>query len=418
MIIGIICPLWGHFGGREEYLIEVVEELTKRGHSCFVIYGQLTGRPPKIQTAAKIRTYSVPSVSVFKSSRDRSKAAAFQRIIAAEKPNILLVHDIKNFSILRLVRDFRKSIAVFHYGWLFCLRNVRILYSSRKACYRRLGMACLGHGCFVRKNDMPTGSRLCYNSLRDLKKLIRLYRRFDHLIVTSHYMRDLFVQHGFQESRLEILGLFPRDGIAADVSPEFTRPHILFIGRIDRYKGLDFLLKALAKIQSPFICQIIGEGPFLPRCRELSRRLGISPRVEFLGWLSRESIRPYLEKARLVVVPSLMPEAFGLVGLESLAFGKPVVAFDNGGIADWLRDGHNGYLVPSKDTVNLADRIDRLLRNPELAQELGERGLRVVEKTFNRELHISRLIRTMEQLSTRPEDTLDGDRRSFGSLIS
>src|SRR4030042_5453761 len=154
MNIGMVCPLWGHFGGREEYLIEVVEELTRRGHSCFIIYGRLTGKIPGIRTSANVRTYHVPSVSLFKSKKDKANAATLQTILTAEKPDAVLVHDIKNLSILRLLRDFKNSIAVFHYGWLFCLRNVRILYLSRKACSGRLGLTCRLHGWFLRKNHM------------------------------------------------------------------------------------------------------------------------------------------------------------------------------------------------------------------------------------------------------------------------
>lgn len=88
----------------------------------------------------------------------------------------------------------------------------------------------------------------------------------------------------------------------------------------------------------------------------------------------------------------MWPEAFGLVGLEAMKNKKPVVAFDSGGIADWLYDGENGYLVPRGDTVFFADRIKFLLENPQIAEEMGERGYEILVSKFTKEAHIDKLL--------------------------
>jgi len=93
-----------------------------------------------------------------------------------------------------------------------------------------------------------------------------------------------------------------------------------------------------------------------------------------------------------VVVPSVIPENFVLVGLESLAFAKPVVAFRVSGITEWLRDGVNGFLVEPNDLQAMGNRVRRVLESDSLAAELGRNGEGIVRTEFTRERHIAVLL--------------------------
>ena len=92
------------------------------------------------------------------------------------------------------------------------------------------------------------------------------------------------------------------------------------------------------------------------------------------GWVPQDELHRTLSGARVGVVPSVWPEPLGAVGIEMLRHGLPVVGFDVGGISEWLKDGVNGYLVPVFDRARLAERIDALLADPELARRLGQAG--------------------------------------------
>jgi glycosyltransferase involved in cell wall biosynthesis len=209
------------------------------------------------------------------------------------------------------------------------------------------------------------------------------------------------VRHGFRPEQVKVVGSF------ADVrplSPPPTReivPTILFVGRVERYKGLDYLLRALALASAPFRCMIIGDGNYVHHCRRLANDLGIKKAVQFLGWLSKEDIASQLCKASFLVVPSILPESFGLVGIEAMMCSKPVVAFDSGATSDWLKDGENGYLVPVKDTAMLAQKIETLLREPDRAARMGAEGHRFVASTFSREQHFKRLLSCFEEAARR-----------------
>jgi glycosyltransferase involved in cell wall biosynthesis len=100
--------------------------------------------------------------------------------------------------------------------------------------------------------------------------------------------------------------------------------------------------------------------------------------------------------ATVVAMPSLWPEPFGRVGLEAMAHGRAVVAFDVGGIREWLIDGETGFLVPPRDVDAMADRLTRLLDDPGLAASLGARGRARVEREFSAAEHVRRLLRLYE----------------------
>jgi glycosyltransferase involved in cell wall biosynthesis len=100
----------------------------------------------------------------------------------------------------------------------------------------------------------------------------------------------------------------------------------------------------------------------------------------------------FYARARLVVVPSMIPESFGLVGIEAMACARPVVAFDSGGIRDWLPDGDVGFLVPRGDLRTLAARIDLLLADDTLVEAMGAAAQRRVELLYRPHAHLAGLV--------------------------
>ncbi|HEY3913853.1 MAG TPA: glycosyltransferase, partial [Verrucomicrobiae bacterium] len=155
---------------------------------------------------------------------------------------------------------------------------------------------------------------------------------------------------------------------------------ILFIGQVIRGKGVDLLLRALAKVKVPFEASILGEGNHRPYCERLCAKLGLQDRVRFHGFVPSAQLTNFYIKASLLAVSSVWPEPFGLVGQEAMFHGLPVVGFDSGGIREWLLHGENGFLVPWKDIDGLAARIEQLLRDKELARKLGSRGRELVSQ--------------------------------------
>ena len=179
--------------------------------------------------------------------------------------------------------------------------------------------------------------------------------------------------------------------IPADEAKEFIRigqerRALLFVGRIEPLKGLDSLLEALALLKERGLLKrhrlcllVIGGEPDLPaeridaemnRLKQLCRTLGIADSVEFLGRRDQDTLQYYYAAAEAVVMPSHY-ESFGLVALEAMACGTPVVASETGGLAFLVKDGETGFHVPTGDPAALADKLELLLEDEALAARLG-----------------------------------------------
>jgi glycosyltransferase involved in cell wall biosynthesis len=160
---------------------------------------------------------------------------------------------------------------------------------------------------------------------------------------------------------------------------------------------VDVLLEALAQVLVPCECVIVGEGNHRAHCEALCRKFGLEDRVRFPGFVPQEKLNQFYGEASVAVLSSVWPEPFGAVGLEAMRYGLPVVAFDAGGIKEWLIDGQNGFLVPWMDRALFALRVEQLLRDKSLARQMGERGRRSVTQEFS----FARYITGLEDLFAR-----------------
>ena len=161
---------------------------------------------------------------------------------------------------------------------------------------------------------------------------------------------------------------------------------LLFVGRIEPLKGLDTLLRAIALLresgvqcQVPHFLVVIGGDPDasgenltseMARLQALSRELGLNDLVLFLGKRAQDTLPYYYSAADVLIMPSHY-ESFGMVALEAMACGTPVVASQVGGLAFLVQDGQTGFAVPNGDVPALSDRLTRLLTDSALRETLG-----------------------------------------------
>jgi glycosyltransferase involved in cell wall biosynthesis len=391
MNILLFAPLLGYWGGTEQYMVDCIQEFTRLGHSCSLVYGSKSTKPLKQGIAELLRgAYQISVLSEFESAEDALGVEHLNTILERERPDVIFMSGVRNFALLSRLRDYGGLVPMSHNYGLVCMRLANITYFRKKTCTHNLGCRCLLHGCFVRKKTYG-GDKLIYNSVSKHLMLLEIYKSIGIHIVASNYVKNKLIQNGFQPEQVTVAGYFTDLKALPAVPLNEQRPITSFMGRIDRYKGVDYLLRALTRVSAPFRCSVIGDGPYLPYCKTLARKLGVSDVVDFVGWLSREEIAAHLRAVSMVIVPSIWPEAFGIVGIEAMMCSKPVVAFDAGGISDWLKDDKNGYLVPVKNTMLLAEKIEVLLRDPQTAANMGAEGYRLVTSAFSKEQHFERL---------------------------
>jgi D-inositol-3-phosphate glycosyltransferase len=186
---------------------------------------------------------------------------------------------------------------------------------------------------------------------------------------------------------------------------------LLFVGRLERLKGVETILRALAlaadRRHQDVRLLVLGEDSRdaeqseKDRLRKLAAELGIADRVEFLGSVAHHELPYFYAAAEACLMPSYS-ESFGLVGLEAQACGCAVVASNVSGLASVVREGVTGYLVDGHGPAEWADRILRLLNDPENAEQMGRRGVLLAQR-FPWGLTADRVWAEMEPLVVRAE---------------
>lgn len=182
-------------------------------------------------------------------------------------------------------------------------------------------------------------------------------------------------------------------------------PIVLFVGALDRahaFKGVPVLLQAFSRIAVPnAVLMLVGEGDLRDEYRTLARSLGIGARTLFVGTQPHARLPGYYAAADVGVLPSVQTESFGMVLVEAMACGKPVIATNLPGVRTVVNDGQDGVLVAPGDADALCENLQMLLTNPKHSRALGEEGRAKVEAKYSWATIIPRLERVyMDALSS------------------
>lgn len=374
---------FGAFGGAETNVLLTGSELKRRGHTLAIAHGAATGKEE--------RTWE----GVF---NERFPLTDTVRAIRTFRPDVVFVHKLADLDVLETLADCGAPVArMVHDHDLYCLRGYKYNPLNRQICTRAASAYCVFPCGGTIARDRSGVFPLKWVSYSAKRRELELNRRFARLIVATDFMREEVVRNGFAPAQVEIHAPVPRapeEAFTASFSP---RNRIVYAGQIIRGKGVDALLESLALVRTPFECVILGDGNHRAHCEALCAKLGLADRVTFTGFVTQPQIADYYRDASVAVMSSLWPEPFGAVGLEAMRFGLPVVAFDAGGIREWLIDGWNGFLVPWLDRERYAASIDELLRDKAVAQKLGAHGRQWVGERFG----FTKYINGLEDLFTR-----------------
>ncbi len=194
----------------------------------------------------------------------------------------------------------------------------------------------------------------------------------------SESTRDDLVRRGIPSERIVVIhpGVDARHYSPDPATPRAPRPTFLYLGRLKRYKGVEFALRAVAvarQARFDITLDICGQGDDRARLEALAATLSLGDAVRFLGFVSEEEKRRLLRQAWAVVFPS-PKEGWGITNVEAAACGTPALASDSPGLRESVRHGVTGYLVPHGDSRALADRILALAGDPALVERLGRAG--------------------------------------------
>lgn len=164
--------------------------------------------------------------------------------------------------------------------------------------------------------------------------------------------------------------------------------HLLFVGRLVRRKGVDVLLQAMALLPDEVSLRVVGDGPCRVDLERSARAMGLGYRVRFDGGIPDDALASRFDECDILVLPAVTDakgdtEGLGVVLIEALTYGKPVIASDIGGIPDIVRNEETGLLVNPGDADALAAAISRMAADPSLRERLVANGRAHIERYFS-----------------------------------
>jgi len=229
-----------------------------------------------------------------------------------------------------------------------------------------------------------------------IKKL--LFKRYSRVFGVSQFVTDYLRSQGCTSNLYSYRQFLNSDRFKPDaavrsaVREEYdASAHfvVLVVAYLVHVKGVDLAIKALAQLPEPVRLWIVGDGEESARLKDLCRELGVTERVRFFGHQS--NIQRFTQAADCFVCPSRWADNAPLVNLEAQSSGLPVIGSCVGGIPEYIQDGRTGFLFPSEDYQQLADKIRLLYENPELCQSM-QGAARAWAENFSYEKRIEGLL--------------------------
>jgi len=375
---------FGDAGGVQNYLDAVAGGLAARGHSLAILHRDTTPAP-----FAEAPTRRLPQFSVAHEGIEPTLAR-----VARWAPDVCFSHNMNVLAVDHALIA-RWPVVKFMHGYLgTCIGGQkRFGFPFARPCDRRFGLPCLALYGPRHCGELKVGPFVRhYLWAREQHELLDRYRT---IVVASEHMRREYVRHGVPPSHILVNQLFPTHAESpSGVAEPCGEWSVAFSGRMAVLKGGDLLVHAIAEASTRLGREIrlllIGDGPQRPVWERLASDRGVP--WTSAGWLRGDERWRWLRRASVLAVPSTWPEPFGLVGLEAAALGIPAVAFDVGGVREWLRPGINGHLVPADPprASSFADALVHMFADAGQLNAMGGRAL-TVAREMSLERHLDRL---------------------------
>lgn len=356
----------GFQGGVEQIMHDLARGLGGRGWPQALFCGSDAGQPGFNSAFARVVT-------------NADDADAF-------RPDVVVLHKWSDERLTERLQRRYPTVQVVHDHDFYCPRRHKYFPLGHQPCSERAGAACVRHLCLLERRDGPVPIGIA--SLPAFRRRLSVAKQARVFVAGSRYSASQLAHNGFAGERIEIIAPVPAAIGTVGAFQHGEPGRMLFVGQVIRGKGLDLLLGAAARLKGDWSLDVVGEGRQLEDCRRLARQLGIAERVNFAGWVPHRELEAWYRRASFTVVPSRWPEPFGMIGLESMSRGRPVVAFDSGGIRDWLAHEVSGLLVPQGDMEAMTHALQQMITTRGLVRRLGYYGSRHCARRFNHQLYL------------------------------
>lgn len=405
MKILIINEQYALMGGTERALLLLSKYLERERHEVVFVHSDEPDKECKLYHSG--RAYRIPELFDYRilALWRKSGWRELKTVINKENPDVIHIAIFLNYRVVKELVKLKPVIRAIHVPWTYCPGGMRYDLKHQQECRNRFGWSCVVRSitdkCAFTTNRVPFSFAGVIRRVLECYQERKINSRLEKIVANSEFTKKELINAGYH--REQICVVYPPVELSNVTNPTNSTNStnstnfILFVGRLVLIKGIDHLIKAikLLKVKLPLI--IVGDGPERDRLEKLTLSIGVSHLVKFVGKVNTHELIRYYKTCSLIGIPSLWPEAFGLSGVEAMAYGKPVVAYNTGGINEWLIDGVTGYLVSPGDIKELADKINLVLSDPDSAKSMGRAGRERVVELFPAKKHATKMLNIYKQ---------------------
>ncbi|MGD6991418.1 glycosyltransferase family 4 protein [Sutcliffiella horikoshii] len=350
-------------GGLGQHVWHLSKQLIKAGHLVSLVTPHCLGAP---------ETETVEGITIYRAKEVECTYDDFHLFVA--QTNMNLVDQVGNLTS-------NKMFTIIHaHDWLvgFAARALK--------GFMTLPLVSTIHALEQGRSNLENPIQL--QTARWEESLIQ---NSDALIVCSTFMKKEVERkiQGEKEVRVIPNGVQLSNEESESVSDFLNRKSYtnlaLFLGRMVPEKGITTLIEAAKKIHENHpecLFILAGKGPYLSDYQALVCQAGLEKTILFVGYLNEREKATLLKRCDMLLVPSIY-EPFGIVAIEGMAAGKPVLAARTGGLSSIIKDGESGLLFEPGDAVDLSEKVSAILENPSLSASLGEKALNEVKQKYN-----------------------------------
>ena len=397
-MISIFYPPYS-FGGDAVYLYRLVNSLAERGHEVDVVHCidsyRVSGSKPLEQefphhpavTLHRLKSHwglLSPLLSQ-QTGRPLLKTEKLRTILLSKKFDVVHFHNISLFGpgVLTLAPDYQDYVKIYtmHEHWLICPMHV-LWKNNRRLCDEPTCFTCTL--AFGRPPQLWRYTNLLPKSLESV----------DAFISPSRFTRDMHYRRGFSRP-IEVIPHFVPEPSADSHPPEapHPRPYFLFVGRLEKIKGLQEVIPAFRGYAGADLL-IAGGGNYEGELR--SQAAGME-NVVFLGPVGQERLRALYRDAIAALVPSVCYEVFGLTIIEAFAQKTPAIVNALGALPESVEESGGGLVYGSRS--QLIEAMERIRTDPSLRQELGEKGYQAYLMRWREGPHLESYFRLLETVA-------------------
>ena len=353
-ILQVTPYFFPHFGGVESHVLGLSESLIKLGHEVEVVTSRYS-RMPETEILNGIKITRLPQwINMY----NTPLVTSIRQFVRRTHADIIHVHSPPPFTerfAAKGAKDAGKPFVVTHH----CDLELKGLFGNTAVSFYQN-----------------------YLGKYPLEEADRVISTTESYATTSRTLWDIDVTVIPNAVDIHRFNLQNDGKVIKDKYSSKDEPLALFVGRLVPHKGIGILIRSLTYTDKGKLL-IVGDGPYKKWLVDLVNKLDLKDRVVFVGPVDDSWLPSYYSATDVVVLPSTSRlEAFGIVGLEGMASGKPLILSDIPGVRDVISD-KEGYIVEPLDPSAIAEALDKIWNAPEMAREMGKRGRLRVEKLFS-----------------------------------